>query len=133
MATIEPVLGVNGWSQSTEKLVERIFSYYCLTDHSQDHIFRHDVPSLRYTIHEYYNDPTTLLSEIRREVQSLFEKHFDSVLVEVNERYQNQNDGTPYFIIGIGVMVKDKDGREVGLNKVARIEGSLLQQIADAS
>lgn len=133
MATTQPVLGLNGWLLSTEKLVEFVFSYYCLTDHSQDHIFRNNVPSLKYTIHEYHRDPVTMMSEIRRELETLFAGHFQTVTVEVNERGQAQNDGTPFLLIGIGIMVRDATGREVGLNKVARVEGSLIQEIADAT
>jgi hypothetical protein len=133
VATTQPILGLNSWLLSTEKLVEYIFSYYCLTDHSQDHVFRNNVPSLKYTLHEFHRDPSSLMAEIRRELETLFAGHFETVTVEVNERGQAQNDGTPYLLIGIGVMVKDKTGREVGLNKVARIEGSLIQQIADAT
>lgn len=133
MATTQPILGLNSWLLSSEKLVEYIFTYYCLTDASQDQIFRGRVPSLKWTIHEYHKEPTRMMAEIKREIEELFAGHFPTVLVEVNERGQAQNDGTPFLLIGIGVMVTDSTGREVGLNKVARIEGSLIQQIADAT
>ena len=133
MATTQPVLGINGWKLSTEKLVEYIFSYYCLTDKSQDTVFREDVPSLKWTIHEYHKNPTQMMSVITQELQSLFDAHFTKVLIEVNERQQALNEGTPWMLIGIGLLVTDASGREVGLNKVARIEGSLIQQIADAT
>jgi hypothetical protein len=116
-------LSRKGYLTDMGEKADRIFAYYLTNDYSQSFLYKGNVTSLQSTIQQVGSaDALTLQSQVRSDLQSLFNAYFDLAVVTVTVTTPAW-DGSNRYNIAIGITVTD--------NGVTQSLGTLLLQAQD--
>lgn len=124
-----PTLSEQGFVYSTGDKLDRLLSYYFLSDANQSEIFKNEVVSFQHTFAAYQGRPMQLCENVKRELEGYLERFFNvvTVLVEYKDLKEGIDDG-PYEIV-LDVMAGDSFSDQQRLFKNVRMEDGLLTTI----
>lgn len=124
-----PTLSEQGYVYSTGDKLDRLLSYYLLSDANQSEIFKDMVVSYQHTVAQYQRQPSVLCGEVKTQLENYLSRYFNVVTVEVNYKdlAEGVNDG-PYEVI-IDAIVGDTVDDQQRLFKNVRMEDGLLTNI----
>ena len=124
-----PSLSEQGYVYSTGDKLDRLLSYYLLSDNNQSEIFKGSVVSYQHTIAAYQHQPDILTERVKNELEGYLTRYFNVVTVEV--KYKNLKEGVndgPYEVV-IDVIAGDTPEDQQRLYKNARMEDGILTAI----
>ena len=78
-----PTLSLAGWVSGIAEKIDRMLANYMASQYTQTVYHRGHVRSLAYTVQKYYNDPSSLASAIKVDIESLLQGFVDYVYAEV--------------------------------------------------
>ena len=112
-----PTLSPQGFVVSTGDKLDRLLSYYFITDTNQSNIFKGETISFQETVANYQRQPTLLCDRMKTELTAYLERYFTIVTVIVE--YKDLKEG----------MVGDSFDDQQRLFKNARMEDGVLTAI----
>lgn len=122
-----PSLSIDGWVNSSIKTADYIFSDFLTSQYSQSYLYYGNISSLSYILQKSHGNISSAIENVRSSLSNYFGKYFNSVLVEVNERVNNEN---PSFgAIEIYVQFTDSLGKSYSLGKLAEIADTKIVKV----
>ena len=109
--TILPTLTIEGFVESRDIIINRLFMYYKSANYSQTNMYYTRIKSLRYTLKRYNGDLDKLKDAISEDLNFLYKKYFDTVEVDIQDL---ETDGGVQLDINITCSYK---GRKYLLSK----------------
>lgn len=86
-----PTLSTRGWVTGINEKVDRLFSYYVLSQYNQTVYHLGHVKSLQYTAQLYGNEPNKLADTIRTDLTELLRPFIDNT--DISVEYAQRGDG----------------------------------------
>lgn len=83
MAVQVPSLSASGWVGNISEKLDKLISYFFLSDFSQSHLYQGQISSLPYLIKECADNRSLLRSETKRVVMNFITPYFDTIQVDV--------------------------------------------------
>lgn len=79
-----PTLSIAGFVKGAQEKMDRLLSYYFVSEHSQTNMFLGRIASLPYQIQQFGNDPSLLKQAMEDSLQGFLGRYFDSVTVNID-------------------------------------------------
>lgn len=109
-----------GWLKDPRAIADKMFSDYLKTDYSQTYISYPYVKSMMYVIQENQNNINDLISALQSDLIFYFERAFNSVSCEIEDRTQTS---TPsYGQLVITLMFYDNEGKRYDLRDIVQYD-----------
>jgi hypothetical protein len=121
-----PQLGPDGWTDSSIKVLDSMFSDFYLAEKSQSYFFD-DVVSFPHLLQKYQGNLNDLNEAVVDNLTRYFNKAFNAVVVEARES-PNTTDSS-FTQINIFIEVTDNENKSLNLNKVLQISGTTIQKV----
>jgi hypothetical protein len=83
MAVQVPSLSASGWVGNISEKLDKLISYFFLSDFSQSHLYQGQIASLPNLIKECADNRQLLRSETKRVVMNFINPYFDTIQVDV--------------------------------------------------
>lgn len=83
MAVQVPSLSASGWVGNIAEKLDKLISYFFLSDFSQSHLYQGQVASLPNLIKECADNRSLLRTETKRVVTNFINPYFDTIQVDV--------------------------------------------------
>jgi len=83
MAVQVPSLSASGWVGNISEKLDKLISYFFLSDFSQSHLYQGQISSLPNLIKECADNRSLLRSETKRVVMNFITPYFDTIQVDV--------------------------------------------------
>lgn len=83
MAVQVPTLSASGWAGNISEKLDKLISYFFLSDFSQSHLYRGHIASLPYILKQCADNRSLLRSETSRVLLGFLKPYFDQVQVDV--------------------------------------------------
>lgn len=125
---IIPTLSEKGYVESPEGLLDKLLSYYFLTEGGQGAAggqsltFKNSLRSLPTTYAKYINEPHKFEEQLKMELGQLLRSRFDDVEIETVVRFDPS--GTKADV-GLFATVIDHHGNKHNLGKLSRMDATL--------
>lgn len=113
-----PSLTTKGWIIETKDILEKILSYYILTDNGQSISFANNLINLPSTYYKYINDPEGMKIQVKNDLTTLLSRYFSIIEIETSIRKITESK----FGILIYATVIDEENNKVELGKVLDVE-----------
>ena len=117
MKTI-PSLTTKGWIIETKDILEKILSYYILTDNGQSISFANNLINLPYTYFKNINDPEGMKIQIKNDLTTLLSRYFTISDIETKVK---KNTESKFDILIYATIIDDKNNK-IELGKILNIE-----------
>lgn len=128
MAREVPSLSMAGWVSGPAEKLDKLLSYYFVSEHSQSNLYRGQVKSLPKDIQMYGNDPLSLTTIMRDNLQFLLMPYFDHVTVDVTTDRPNPTDPSRLHVMVDIVVVQDGQRYSAG-RELQTLNGTLTRII----
>ena len=124
-----PTLSEQGYVYSTGDKLDRLLSYYLLTDANQSEIFKDVVVSYQHLIAQHQHQPNVLCGEVKKQLEQYLSRYFNVATVEVTfkDLKEGTNDG-PYEVV-IDAIAGDTIDDQQRLYKNVRMEDGILTTV----
>lgn len=124
-----PTLSEQGYVYSTGDKLDRLLSYYLLTDANQSEIFKDVVVSYQHLIAQHQHQPNVLCGEVEKQLEQYLNRYFNVATVEVTfkDLKEGINDG-PYEVV-IDAIAGDTIDDQQRLYKNVRMEDGILTAV----
>lgn len=83
MAVQVPTLSASGWAGNISEKLDKLISYFFLSDFSQSHLYRGHVASLPYIIQSSSDNKSLLRTQTQKTLMDLLRPYFDTVQIDV--------------------------------------------------
>lgn len=120
-------LSEDGWTFDPKRILNKLLSYYILTDTGQSVSFQNRLVSLPRTYHEFINDPVGMSTKMKSELDSLLSKYYQLVDVETDVREIDKN---RHGILIYASVVTD-DNVRLELGKVVTTQNTEISKIIE--
>lgn len=117
-----PILGADGWVESSNKMADFIMSHFLATDYSQSYLFDTKISSFGSLIASYGHQPSELMNNVEQSLSTLFGRYFTNVVVECTN--VSPEPESSKFVMGLYVEFRMNDGTVNNISKIAEIENS---------
>lgn len=124
-----PSLSEQSWVTDSAKILNHLISYYILTDNAQSLVFQDSLINLPYTYYQHINDPESMATAVKSDLDKLLSRYFSIVDVKVQSR---QIEGKKYGIV-ISAAIVDDDNKRVDLSQVVEINTTGLRNVINVS
>lgn len=126
-----PTLSSQGWVTALEVQVDSIFSWFLTSDYSQSVLYHGQIRSLPWIIQRYERTPNALTEEIRRVLDDLFGRYFDSARTSAD--YEEVNDpSTNRYNLLVSCTIENA-GKEYNLSRLISVVNGKVSKINDLS
>ena len=122
-----PSLDSAGWTNDPATILDKAFSYFVISDHSQSDMYFGNISSLPYQLYQAGNDLELLSVDLQTELATYLKRYFDDVSVQI-EIKQNLKDQLYRMRLFVGVNVK---GSEYTLDKILTYDNSSIKSVND--
>lgn len=129
MTAVIASLSEQGWITDNAKILNNIVSYYILTDAAQTLLFEGNLVSLPQTYYNYINDPVSMASAVKSDLDKLISRYF--AIADVNTEAKQLTD-SKYGILLYAAAVTD-DGTRIDLSRVVEISTTGLRKIIEVN
>jgi len=113
-----PSLTTKGWIIETKDILEKILSYYILTDNGQSISFANNLINLPYTYFKNINDPEGMKIQIKNDLTTLLSRYFTISDIETKVK---KNTESKFDILIYATIIDDKNNK-IELGKILNIE-----------
>lgn len=124
-----PSLTEQGWVTDSRKILNKIMSYYILTDNAQSLIFQGELVNLSNTYHTNINNPTGMSYQMKADLDKVLSRYFNSVDVTTEAKQITE---TRYSIL-LYVSVMTEDNARIELSKVVELDSDGFKKVIDTS
>lgn len=126
---IIPSLTEEAWITSSKETLAFVISYYILSDAMQSIAYKGNIINLPETYYKYINDPVSMASAIKSDLERLLGRYFvtTDVVTDVKEMTAKQ------YAILIYATVIDKDNIKHELTKITEINSTGIKNIINMS
>lgn len=87
-----PTLDTRGWLTEPSEKADALLCHYLQSDYSQTTLMVGSVKSFQYTLQRHPKDPLQLREAVSRELNLLFDAHFEATNVSVTVQVPNDQD-----------------------------------------
>lgn len=122
---VVPVLGGQGFLSDPYGILQQMFSYFLLSDKSQDSVFPNDISSLPYLVAINGNSPYDLKQNVEITLTKMYRRFFDTTDIAVSYTAV-QTDGS--YNINISVLVT-LNGVNYSLQSAASVKDCILGNV----
>lgn len=98
-----PTLTLEGWTNNPPKVLDKVITYYFLTDYEQSIYFRNNTFSIAEAYYLYINDPEKFADKIKQDIITLLKNYF--LEAEVNTRVIKKEPETVEYAVSLSVRV----------------------------
>ena len=122
-----PAVDTDGWTKTSVKVADYLFSHFFLSDYSQTAVFNGKVASFAWILQRNQSDISSIMSVTQETLSQYFSKQFDEVEVEVYEipNEESINDHKLTLFLSF----KDKDGVSHSLERIIKYQGLKVTEI----
>lgn len=122
-----PAVDTDGWTKTSVKVADYLFSHFFLSDYSQTAVFNGKVASFAWILQRNQSDISSIMSVTQETLSQYFSKQFDEVEVEVYEipNEESINDHKLTLFLSF----KDKDGVSHNLERIIKYQGLKVTEI----
>ena len=129
MAREVPSLSPAGWVSGPAEKLDKLMSYYFVSEYSQSNLYKGQVKSLPKHIQAYGHDPLLLTTSMRESLQGLLQPYFDDITVDVTTETPNPDDpGRINVMVDIVVV---QDGQRYSAGRELQTVNGTLSRIID--
>ncbi len=128
-SNVIPSLSDSGWIIDNSKVLNAVMSYYILTDSAQSLVFQDNLINLPITYYKNINDPDTMASEVKNDLDKLLSRFFPGVDVECVARKITDS----RYGISLYAAVVDNENNRIELSKVIEINSDGLRKVIEVS
>lgn len=128
MAIDLPTLSSAGFVSDPAVKLERLVSYFFITDYSQSNQHHGRVASLPYLIKAHGTNPDILVDRIQVALENMLSSYFDAVNVEVREEDPLLSNPV-YNIVLEGTVTQD--GKRYDISKLLNISHNTLNKVSE--
>lgn len=122
-------LSEEGWISDPNKILDRVMSYYILTDSAQTLIFQGNLTNLPDTYHLFINDPTGMANQMQIDLERLVSRYFASADVTTEVK---QVSGVNYAIL-FYVAAITEEGARIEFSKVVEMTNEGVKKVINVS
>ncbi len=110
-----PTLSGRGWLTQTREKADQILSWFFVSDQSQSELFRGNVTSLAYLVHQYGHDKSLLTSQVESALSTYFRRYLPNTLVQVQSSFLNTEIQDGPYRLSILLLGQDENGQPINL------------------
>jgi hypothetical protein len=103
-----PTLTLEGWTNNPPKILDKVVTYYFLTDYEQSIYFRNNTMSISEAYYLYINDPENFSYKIKQDLTTLLKNYFTDV--EINTRVIKKDPETIDYAVSVSAKVISDEG-----------------------
>lgn len=129
MSTLLPTLSTSSWVTDSNKILDRILSYFIVADYSQSIIYFGNVTSLPKIIQSNQGNIPRTISAIESQLSLMINRYFKESTVEVVDK--TNSDEPSKVILSIYVSAVDFEGKTVNFGKLLEIQDTIVKKIVD--
>lgn len=129
MAKVIAGLSEHGWINDSAKILNHLISYYILTDNGQSLLFQGNLINLPVTYYKHINDPDSMSTAIKADLDKLLSRYFVNVDVETSIKALTDSN----HAILIYAAVIDEEGTRLELARIAELNTSNLRKIIEVN
>ena len=123
-----PTLSPDGWLFEGNKLLDRLFGYFLVSNYSQTFMYPKQITSLGYLINTY-TELDELKTNVRESLSNYLGKYYSDMDIETG--IESRSPELESYKLTIGIEVVDKNGKKRSLRKAVDIEGGVVRKISD--
>jgi len=103
-----PTLTLEGWTNNPPKILDKVVTYYFLTDYEQSIYFRNNTMSISEAYYLYINDPENFSYKIKQDLTTLLKNYFTDA--EINTRVIKNDPETIDYAVSVSAKVISDEG-----------------------
>ena len=134
-----PSLNEEGWTRNSIKVADNLFSHFITSDFSQTYLFRGEVTSQGYIIHNTINNIPQYIKDTEIALKEYFSKYFNNVSCVVEEYTDTvktnnfEEEDSKDIRMSVLLSFTDNDNIRHDLFKVLTISNSKVKSVVNYS